>query len=282
VSRKITLITDSTCDLPSDLIAQHGIHVIPQRILWDGELYFDGINLTADRFYERLSTSETLPETAPPTPEDFAAEFEAARSAARAEQVVAIFLSSYLSKSFAHAQAGARLVDFPVFLHDSQTVSMGLGFAMLAAAGALQAGADVEGILEAARQSRRQTRIFFTVDTLEFLYRGGRIGGARHAIGTALNVKPILSVAYGQIEQVESVRTRARAVGRMLEMAAENIPPGSTRIALMSGGADEEALALLDPARKQLRPQEIFECHITPSLGVHSGPGVLGITVCQC
>ena len=282
MSRKITLVTDSTCDLPPHLAEEHGIHVIPQRIVWDNELYFDGIDLTSAAFYERLANSETLPESAPPTPEEFAAEFETARAENRAEQVIAILLSSHLSLSFVNAQAAALLVDFPVFLHDSQTVSMGLGFAALSAAGALRAGAGIDEILEAARQSRRQTRILFTVDTLEFLYRGGRMGGARHMIGTALAIKPILAVEHGHVEAVESVRTRARAVTRMLELAAENTPPGSARIALMSGGADDEALALLEPARKQLRPQEIIECSVSPSIGVHTGPGVLGITVCQC
>jgi DegV family protein with EDD domain len=282
VSRKITLVTDSTCDLPSHLAEEHGIHIIPQRILWDNELYFDGVDLTSDAFYARLAEAQTLPESAPPTPEEFAAEFETARAQNRSEQIIAILLSSHLSKSFANAQAAALMVDFPVFLQDSQTVSMGLGFAVLSAAEALRAGANSDAILEAARQSRRQTRILFTVDTLEFLYRGGRMGGARHMIGTALSIKPILALVQGQIAAVDSVRTQARAVARMLELAAENTPPGSARVALMSGGADDESLALLDPARKRLRPQEIIECNVSPSIGVHTGPGVLGITVCLC
>ncbi|MBZ0290238.1 MAG: DegV family EDD domain-containing protein, partial [Anaerolineae bacterium] len=134
MSRKIALLTDSTCDLPSHLAEQHHIHVIPQRIIWDNELYFDGVDLSSSAFYERLADSQTLPESAPPTPEDFAAEFENARAQDRAEQVVAILLSSHLSQSFANAQAAALRVDFPVFLQDSHMVSMGLGFAVLAAA----------------------------------------------------------------------------------------------------------------------------------------------------
>jgi DegV family protein with EDD domain len=282
VPRKITLVTDSTCDLPPALAAAHQIHVIPQRILWDGELYFDGVDLTANEFYQRLGESETLPETAPPTPEEFAAEFQVARANAGADQVIAILLSSRLSDSFANAQAGARLVDFPVFLQDSQTVSIGLGFAVLAAARVLQDGGSADDMLEVARQTRRQTRMFFTVDTLEFLYRGGRIGGARHLIGTALALKPILSVENGQVEALETVRTRSRAVDRMLELALEHTTPGNTRLALMSGGADKEALSLLVPVHKQFQPQEIVESNVSPSIGVHTGPGVLAIAVCPC
>jgi len=280
VPRKITLVTDSTCDLPLRIAVAHDIYVIPQRILWDGELYFDGVDLTAGAFYQRLAHAESLPETAPPSPEEFATEFEAARAADQSEQVIALLLSSRLSQSFVNAQAGARLVDFPVFLQDSQTVSMGLGFAALAAAAIRNAGGSVDDVLEAARQTRRQTRIFFTVDTLEFLYRGGRIGGARHLIGTALSLRPILTVERGQVEALETVRARPRAVARMLELAAENALTEGARVALMSGGADDEALALLPSIRKQLHAQEIIECPVSPSIGVHTGPGVLGITVC--
>jgi fatty acid-binding protein DegV len=247
VPRKISLLTDSTCDLPQSLIQRLGIHLVPQHIIWDGDLFFDGVDLSADDFYKRLATAENLPETAPPSPEEFAAEFETARADDAADQLVAILISSRLSESFANAQKGARLVDFPVFLQDSQTVSMGLGFAVLAAASARDGDGSADEMLEAARDARRRTRMFFTVDTLEF----------------------------------ESVRTRPRAVARMLELAAEYSAPGDVRIALMSGGTDEEAMALLQPSRRQLRPTELFECHVSPSLGVHAGPGVLGITVCD-
>lgn len=278
--RKITLVTDSTCDLPPTVAQTQGIHLVPQHIIWDGDLFFDGVDLSSHDFYRRLANSPSLPETAPPTPEEFATEFEAARAADQADQLVAILLSSRLSDCFANAQQGARLLDFPVFLQDSQTVSMGLGFAVLAAAAARDSGGVVDDMLEAARQTRRRTRIFFTVDTLEFLYRGGRIGGARHLIGTALSLRPILTVENGQVEALESVRTRPRAVARMLELAAEYMTPGDAHIALMSGGADEEARALLAPAGRKLRPSEIFESQVSPSIGVHTGPGVLGITVC--
>ncbi|MBZ0283962.1 MAG: DegV family protein [Anaerolineae bacterium] len=281
--RKIAIVTDSTCDLPQHLIEQGGIGVVPQWITWGEETYRDGVDLTPDDFYQRLAESPVLPVSGPATAEDFAAAFEAARVVQRAEQVVAILLSSRLSASFLNAQAGARLVDFPVFVHDSQTVSMGLGFSVLAAAEARDAGATVDDILETARRVRRQTCIYFTVGTLDFLYRGGRIGGARHLIGKALSIKPILTVTDGQVEAAENVISRARAVQRMLDLAAAEIPPGSpVRVSVMSGEAGEEALELLSPIRQRWQPMQLIEGPISPAIGVNAGPGVLGITVSRC
>lgn len=282
MKRKIALVTDSTCDLPVQVAQAADIHVIPQQIIWDGQAYRDGIDLTLASFYQRLATSPTLPVSAPPTPDDFAAAFQAARAKDEAEQVVLFTLSSKLSDSFHNALVGARLVNFPVFVHDSQTVSMGLGFAVLAAARARDDGANVDQILEAARQARRQCRQFFTVDTLEFLYRGGRIGGARHLIGTALSLRPILTIEDGQVVVIETVRTRQRAIARMLELAAEEGTPGEVQVAIMSGDADEEARQLIAPLRQRLKPLELIESHVSTSIGVNTGPGVLGITVCRC
>lgn len=283
MARKIAIVTDSTCDLPQHIVDQGNIGVVPQRISWDGALYRDGIDLTSDAFYQRLAESPMLPVSEPATAEDFAAGFEATRAKQQAEQVVAILISSRLSASFLNAQAGARLVDFPVFVHDSQTVSMGLGFSVLAAAEVRDAGAPVDDILEAARRTRRETCMYMTVDTLEFLYRGGRIGGARHLIGKALSIKPILTVADGQVEAVENVMSRARGIQRMLDLAAGDIPPGSpVRVAVMSGDASEEALELLAPIRQRWQPSQLIEGHISPALGVNAGPGVLGIAVSRC
>ncbi len=280
MSGKIALVTDSTCDLPPALAAAHAIHIIPQIVIWEGRAYHDGIDLTNNEFYRRLADAAELPQTAPPTPQECAAVFEEARRAAQAEQVVVLLISSKLSGSFVNAQAGARLVDFPVFLQDTQTASIALGFAALAAAAARDAGADVEAVLDAARQARRRTRLYFTVDTLDFLYRGGRIGGARHLIGKALGIKPILTVDDGQVEAAETVRTRARAVTRMLELVTQDVPSGAkVQVAVINGDAEEEALTLIAPVRKQLNPTRLIESSICAALGVHTGPGTLGVSV---
>lgn len=278
MSGKVALVTDSTADLPSALAEAKGIHIVPQIVIWEGTAYRDGVDLTNNEFYWRLGEASELPQTAPPSAEDFAAGFEAARRQAHADQVVALVISSKLSQSFVSAQAGARMVDFPVYLQDTQTVTVGLGFAALAAAAARDAGATVEGILAAARQARRQTSMYFTLDTLDFLYRGGRIGGARHLLGTALNLKPILTVTDGQVEAAENVRNRDRAVTRMLDLIEQSIPQGAgVQIAVINGHAEEEALELLTPVRRQFNPVNVIESNICAALGVHTGPGALGL-----
>lgn len=281
--RKIAILTDSTCDLPGELAHESGIAIIPQKIVWDGQVYKDGVDLMPDDFYIRLVEEANLPTSAPASPEEYAAAFEAARAEQASDQVVALLISSKLSTSFLNAQDGARLVDFPVFVQDTQTVSMGLGFTVLAGAEARDAGANVEQILEVARQTRRNTTMFFTVGTLEYLYRGGRIGGARHLIGKALSIKPILTVSDGQVAPVENIISRNRAVQRILELMAAEMPPGTpVRAAVISSEASEEALELLTPIRERWSPQQIVESTICPALGVNAGPGTLGIVLSRC
>ncbi len=274
---KIAILTDSTCDLPAALTDDYGISVIPQQIIWEGQMYLDGVHLSADTFYHHLAHSDQPPTTAPPTPDDFALAYEQARAHMEAEKVIAVLLSSRLSSTFAHAQAGAQLVDFPVFLYDTQTVSMGLGFAVLAAAQARNAGAAVDGVLEAARQARRRTHLYFTVHTLDFLRRGGRISHLQHVIGAAFDVRPILHIHEGQIEVAEITRKLPRAVQRMLELAHNG--GGAQQVAVMHGSAPEAALALEAQIRHTWRAQQVMVGTVGPTLGVHTGPGVLGIAV---
>ena len=276
--RNIAIVTDSTCDLPTELLVAHCISVIPQKILWNSVIFREGVELSSAEFYHYLASSSDLPVTQPPSPAEFAAHFEQARAYTRADRVVALLLSSRLSQSFVNAQLAARELDFPVFVLDTQTVSLALGFAVLAAAEARDRGARVEQILDAARQTRRQTRLFFTVDTLDYLYRGGRIGGARHLIGTALSIKPILTVAGGQVEPVENVRSRPRAVQRMLELAA-NGANGALRVGVTHGNVAGEAQALLDHIISRWQPRQVVLSATSPAIGAHTGPGVLSITV---
>ncbi len=272
----VAIVTDSTCDLPPHLLAAHGIYVIPQKIIWNGVIYRDGVELSSNDFYQFLASARDLPTTMPPSPAEFARYFEAARGGA--DVVIALLLSSKLSQSFIHAQQAARELDFPVFVLDTQTISLALGFAVLAAADARSQGAPVEQILNAARQSRRQSQVYFTVNTLDFLYRGGRIGGARHLLGKALSIKPILTISGGQVEPVENVRTRQRAVQRMLELAA-NGTHSAVRVGVTHGDAAEEAHALLDYIAQAWQPQQLVASNTCPAIGAHTGPGVLSITV---
>ncbi len=282
MQRKIALVTDSTCDLPRNIARDYGIHIIPQPITWDGRIYHDGVDLMPVEFYRQLGETSALPTSAAPSPEDFAGAFEAARSVDDADQVVALLLSSKLSDSVQNAQVGAQQVNFPVFIQDTQTVSMGLGFVALAAARARDQGAAVEEILNTARQTRRKTTVFFTVSTLDFLHRGGRIGGARHLIGNALSLKPILTVDDGQVAVAATIRSRSRALGRMLELAGEGVKSGEVWAAVVNGDAELEAMEVLNTISEQWKPEQLIASSVCPSIGTNTGPGVLGVIVCHC
>ena len=279
--RKIAIVTDSTCDLPSDLAAEHQISIIPQNILWDGEVYQDGVGLTAVDFYRYLATASTFPATAPPSTTEFVQYFHEARAAVGADGVVAMILSSKLSNSFVNAQVAAGQLDFPVFVMDTQTVSHGLGFAVLAAAEARDQGAGIQQILDAARQTRRQTRLYFTVSTLVFLHRGRCIGGARHLIASALSLKPILRVSGGRVEAAATALTRERAIHQMLGLARNGIN-GRIRVGLTHGDVPDEAEVIWKLLIHEWQPHQIVVSETSPALGVHTGPGVLGIAVSPC
>jgi DegV family protein with EDD domain len=279
MTHSIALVTDSTCDLPPELLAEHRIMVIPQKMVWNGVIYRDGVDLSSADFYHLLPSARDLPTTLPPSPAEFTQVFEQARAAARADCVIALLLSSRLSDSFINAQSAAHELDFPVFVLDTQTVSLALGFAALAAATSRDQGARVDEIQDVVRQTRRQTRLYFTVDTLDYLYRGGRISGARNLIGRALAMKPILTMAGGQVEGVENIRTRPRAVLRMLELAVSGLSGATLHIGVTHGNAPQEAQAMLDYIHETWQPRQLIASVTSPVLGAHTGPGVLSIAV---
>jgi DegV family protein with EDD domain len=282
VYRKIGLVTDSTSDLPPALAEAQGLYIVPQRILWNGYSYRDGLDLTPEMFYRMLGETDTLPETEPPTPEDFADAYQQAADCG-AEQVIALVMSSRLSGAFHHAQAGAQLVNFPVFVQDTWMVSMAEGFCVLAGSELCRLGMSVDVILDGIRQTRRGTRLFFTVDTLDYLHRGGRISGLQHRIGSALSFKPIFCLDEGQIQLVEHARSRARAIRRMLELALEAVPAGEpVRAAVVHGDALAEASALAETVEAAWSPLQLMITPVSAAIGVHTGPGVLGLALSPC
>ncbi len=274
----IAIVTDSTADLPADLIAKHQIGVVPLHILWGTESYRDGVDMDANTFYKRLEHNPELPRTSQPPPGDFADFYQKTRAAMGADSVVCITIAASLSGTYNSADAARALVDFPVIAVDSQTVSMGLGFAVLAAVAARDRGESIEAVAAAARRVGERAQVFFTVNTLEFLHRGGRIGGAQRLIGTALSIKPILSVQKGQVLSAETVRTRKRALARMAELA-RCVEAESVQIAVIEGLSQVEADLFAEDVTAILKPTFTVRSSLSPTLGVHTGPGVVGIAI---
>lgn len=271
----IAIVTDSTCDIPAELASAHAIEIVPQHILWGTQSYRDGTELTTQQFYARLEHASELPKTSQPAPGDFADAYQRACTRINADAVLCITVASTLSGTFNSAESARSMVDFPVRVVDSHTVSMGLGFAALAAAQAQEAGATLDGTAQVAIRAAQASQILFTLNTLEFLHRGGRIGGARRLIGTALSIKPILEIKEGQVQSVESVRSRKRALARLIELAQRRISK-PVQIAILQSATDDEADCFADDVEKILNPTRLIRSTFCAAIGVHTGPGVIG------
>lgn len=276
----IAIVADSTCDLPADVIKARRIAIIPLHILFGTRSYRDGIDIDNTTFYNRLQRESALPTTSQPTPPEFADVYRQVQTQQNADGLVCITVSAKLSGTYNSADAARSQVSFPVRAVDSRTVSMGMGFVVLAAADARDRGANLDEIAAAAEAAGKKAEVFFTVNTLEYLYRGGRISNAQRMIGSALNIKPILAVRDGQALAIENVRTRKRALARLGELAAcVDGEPGKFHIAVMDGESPAEADALAAELKTKLNPLSLTRASISATLGVHTGPGVVGVGI---
>jgi len=274
--RKVAIVTDSTCGLPAELIEEFGLHVIPQVLIWDGVTMLDGVDITVEEFYQRLATSESMPTTSQATAGQFAEFFS--KVAETAERIVAIVISDELSGTLNSATvAKDMLEDIPIEIVDSRSAAMGLGFVVLAAARAARQGMSASEVAAVARSTIPKMRVMFVVDTLEFLHRGGRIGGAKRFIGSMLSVKPLLHLADGRIEPLESVRTKRKAVARLLELAAADAAGKEVHAAVMHAVTPQEAEGIAVSVQQSMKPLEIIRSELSPVIGANVGPGTVGL-----
>jgi DegV family protein with EDD domain len=277
---KTVIITDSTAYIPASLVQQHGIRVVPLTLVWGNETFHDGTEITPPEFYKRLKTAKIMPSTSQTTPEEFKKEF--APIIAAGDSILAILISSQLSGTVDSAvQAKAEFPNAQIEIIDTLTTAMALGYCALAAARAVEDGAGLADAAAVARKAVDSSGVIFVVDTLEFLRRGGRIGGAAAFVGTALNMKPLLTVKDGKVDALDKVRTKGKATARMLDIIEERI--GSRRplrIASLQAAAEEEAKALLETAGKRFNPDESVFSEVSPVIGTHVGPGTIGLAWC--
>jgi len=273
----VMIVTDSSAYLPPNLVAAQPIRVIPLALNWDRQTYRDGVDIQATEFYNRLLKSSSLPSTSQIPPGDF--ENIIKELLAADYDVLLLPISSGISGSY---QSAASVVNnFPpgrVVLLDTKLVSMALGCQVLAAARAAAAGANLTECKQTAQQAYGHIGVFFTVDTLKYLAAGGRINSAKRLLGAALDIKPILEIRDGKIELVNSVRTRNKAIDRMLQMVEKEIGGRSpVRISVFHALAPETAEELLETARLRFSPIEYFLSEISPVVGSHVGPSTVAI-----
>ena len=277
---KVVVVTDSTAYIPSPLVLKHGIRVVPLSLVWGNEVFRDGVDMMPAEFYARLKTAKVMPSTSQTTPDEFKKVF--APILESGNSVLAILLSSKLSGTIDSAvQAKQAFPGAAIEIVDTLTTAMALGWTALAAARAVQAGADLAEAAQAARQAVTDSGVIFVVDTLEFMRRGGRIGGAAAFLGAALNMKPLLTLADGKVEAIDKVRTKGKAVDRMLDIIEQQI--GSRRplrIGTLQAAAEEEAKALLERAKQRFHPDETVLSEVSPVIGTHVGPGTVGLAWC--
>lgn len=276
---KFALVTDSTAYIPAEYIQKHNITVAPQVLVWGDQTFRDGVDIRPDEFYNRLKTAKVMPSTSQVSPAALQSIFQPLVELGF--DVLGIFLSSKFSGTIQSAVQAKEMMGSAgekVTLIDSLTTSMALGFQVLEAARKLEAGSDLKEVVALAEKAHTRTSIFFAVDTLEFLHRGGRIGGAQKFIGTALNLKPILAVQEGKVEGIERIRTKSKAHDRLIELVAEKTKGKSNiRIASLHANAADDAKVLLERVAKEVNPVETIFTEVSPVVGTHAGPGTVGI-----
>jgi DegV family protein with EDD domain len=274
---KVAIVTDSTAYIPPNLVEKHNLTVVPLNVIWGEESFRDGVDITPDEFYTRLENAREMPTTSQPSPSVFKEAFGDLLE--KGHDVLAILLSSKLSATIDSAkQARSEFPDASIEIVDSYSITMSTGYQVLAVAKAAAEGASLEECKAIAEKAKDLIGIVLSVDTLEFLHRGGRIGGGSRFLGSALNIKPILEVTGGAIEAVERVRTRRKAQDRLIELVGERIGDHKpVRIACVHASAPEDAQAVLDKAKQQLGAEEALVSELSPVVGVHVGPGTIAL-----
>jgi DegV family protein with EDD domain len=279
---RVHVFTDSTADIPKELQQELGIHVIPLKIHLDQQTYLDRETISPAEFYQKLEEVEQLPTTSQPSPMDFSDAYKRA-IADGAKDIISIHLSSALSGTYQSAVLAKGIVaeeipDVNITVIDSRSASYGTGGAVVATARAAQEGKSVEECLSVAKRYLEQQKIYFLVDTLEYLQRGGRIGKAAALVGSMLNIKPILSFnKEGEIIAVDKVRGKKKAFGRILELIKETAPAGPLSIAVAHANVAEEAERWISAIEKQsgIELHEKVITDVGPVVGAHAGPGTL-------
>jgi len=274
---KVAIVTDSTAYIPKDLVDKYNIIVVAQVLIWGDETLRDDIDIHPKEFYTRLTKADIMPTTSQATPADFKEIYEKLHGEGKV--ILAILLSDLLSKTVNSANLAHQMVpDAKVEIVNSTTTAMELGFHVLAAARAVENGASIDECAAIARKSQSKSGVLFAVDTLEFLHRGGRIGGASRFLGTALQLKPILELIGGRIEPIERVRTKKKAHDRLIEMVLDRVKgKDNIRLATLHANAAEDAKTLMHRILNEVEPVEVVHSEVSPVVGAHVGPGTIGV-----
>jgi len=275
----IKIVTDSTCDLPAEMIRQYDISVVPINIQFGTETYLDGVTIDRETFYRKIEELGVLPRTSQPSAGQFK-EHYLRLAEAGADEIISMHVTARLSGTYQSAEMAREMVAdrVRVYPFDSACGSAGLSFMAVEAARMVEAGKGVAHILDRLETIRSRINIILTVRDLRFAQLSGRVGRLQGSLASLLNIKPIIVLENGLIDVSEKVRTRSKAISRMIEMMVERVGTSeAVNLAAIHAEAPEEGQTLLDRARALFRCRETFLANLTTSLVVHFGPGTLGL-----
>lgn len=275
---KVIIATDSSAYLPKEYVDKYQIPVLPLTVNWESKSYYDGIDIQAEEFYQQLGQSKSMATTSQVTVGQFLEVFGKLLDAGN--QVLYLGISSGISATINSAlQAKAELGDSEnLIVMDSQFVSMALGLMVLEVAKAAENGASLQECYQLAQDAVGRIGVFFTVDTLEYLHRGGRINSAKRLLGSALNLKPIMEIRDGKIELVESVISRKKALNRMVDLIEKGVDGRSpVRLAPFHALAFDDMVIMENLAIERMHPIEIIRSEVSPVIGSHVGPGTVSM-----
>jgi len=273
---RIAVVTESSAMIPDDLVKRHNIYVVPLHITWDKVRYRDGVDIKTDEFYKRLRKSPTLPTTSGTIQGEFIQLFEELRG--KVDGILVIVLSTEFSGAYNAAITAKEMVpDIPIEVIDSRLSTTAMGFGVIAAAKAAAAGGNMEQVIQAAWDVLKKARIFFALDTLDYLRRGGRVNFTSAILANLLRVKPILTVKDGKAVPVDRPRTRRRAIERLLSLMKENVIDTPLHVAVMHADVIQDAEYLKNEIASRFQCAELFITGFTPVMGTHTGPSLIGL-----
>jgi len=274
---KIAIVTDSTAYLPKAFVDRHDIRVVPLKIHWDDTNFEDGVDITPVEFYERLAKSPTIPTTSQPPVDEFLEIYE--ELAADHDGIIVPLISSGISGTVSSARiAASAFSKSPVEVIDTRSTAAGLALVVNAIAQAVVEGKSLSATKELAEAIVQRLELYFAVDTLKYLHKGGRIGGASRYFGTALSIKPILYLDHqGKIDALERVRTKRKAMAKLVQFAAEKAAGKPVHVGIIHANALEAAKDIQNQLLDQLDCKQPEIYNLSPVIGTHVGPGTIGI-----
>jgi DegV family protein with EDD domain len=278
-SSKVRIVTDSTADIPPELAAELGITVVPLMVHFGSRSYRDGVDITPSEFYQKLRASADLPKTSQPSVGAFEEVYD--RLCAETDAILSIHISSSLSGTYGSALLARDSVRnrCTVEVLDSRLASLGLGIVAITCARMAREGVGLRELTVHAKRMIPNVHITFMVETLEYLQRGGRIGRAQAFLGSLVNIKPLLKIEEGEVRPVEKVRTRSKALDRLVEFV--ELFPRIEELGLIYSTTPDDAEVLLRRIESLVPRDRVIVSQVGPVVGTYTGPGVLGLVVSQ-